>query len=145
MLISLLSGSIIAAKLPQEATTLSKYTTFTPNIKNKTLAETGVLVYAKGKAPYTTSEFKLDFFGNDRYELLVLLCDNQIKVKDDFYIPLSQQEIADIAHYSKLKTNRLLNELMDAGFLAYFNGKRGKYVITERGHKALHLMQKNNV
>lgn len=50
-------------------------------------------------------EFTLEFFSNDRYDILKLLCDNQIKVKDDFYVPLSQQEIADIAHFSKLKTN----------------------------------------
>lgn len=89
-------------------------------------------------------EFNLEYFSNERYDILKLLCDNQIKVKDNFYIPLSQQEIADIAHYSKLKTNRILNELMDNGFLSYFNGKRGKYVITDKGHKVLYLIQKNN-
>ena len=89
-------------------------------------------------------EFKLSFFANNRYDILKLLCDNQVKVKDDFYVPLSQQEIADIAHFSKLKTNKLLNDLIDGGFVEYFNGKRGKYAITEKGHKALQLMQKNN-
>ena len=44
-------------------------------------------------------EFTLEFFSNDRYDILKLLCHNQIKVKDDFYVPLSQQEIADIAHF----------------------------------------------
>ena len=89
-------------------------------------------------------EFKLSFFANNRYDILKLLCDNQVKVKNDFYVPLSQQEIADIAHFSKLKTNKLLNDLIDGGFVVYFNGKRGKYAITEKGYKALQLMQKNN-
>lgn len=89
-------------------------------------------------------EFVLEFFGNDRYLILKLLSENQIKVKDDFYVPLSQQEIADIAHFSKLKTNKLLNELLDNGFVEYFQGKRGKYAITNKGHKVLFLMQKNN-
>ena len=43
-----------------------------------------------------------------------------------------------------MKTNKLLNELMDNGFITYFNGKRGKYAITDKGHKALQLIQKNN-
>ena len=90
-------------------------------------------------------EFSLEFFANDRYALLKMLLDNQIKVKDDFYVPLSQQEIADMIQFSKLKTNRLLNELKDNGFIDCFNGKRGKYVITEKGHKVLQLMQKMNV
>ena len=90
-------------------------------------------------------EFALEFFANDRYTILKLLLNNQIQVKDDFYVSLSQQEIADMAHFSKLKTNRLLNELMDEKFVQYYNGKRGKYSITDKGHKALRLMQKNNV
>lgn len=89
-------------------------------------------------------DFNLEFFSNERYDILKLLCDNQIKVKDDLYVPLSQQEIADIAHFSKLKTNMLLHELMDGGFITYFNGKRGKYVITDKGYKVLQLIQKNN-
>ena len=90
-------------------------------------------------------EFSLEFFGNDRYSLLVMLQNNQIKVKDDFYIPLSQQEIADMIQFSKLKTNKLLNELMSNGYVEFYNGKRGKYSITEKGHKVLLLMQKMNV
>lgn len=89
-------------------------------------------------------EFTLDFFGNERFYILKLLSNNQVKVKDDFYIPLSQQEIADIAHFSKLKTNKILNELISEGYVGYFNNKRGKYMITEKGIKALHLMQRNN-
>ena len=90
-------------------------------------------------------EFSLEFFANDRYALLKMLLDNQVKVKDDFYVPLSQQEIADMIQFSKLKTNRLLNELMSNGFVDFYNGKRGKYVITDKGQKALQLMQKMNV
>lgn len=87
-------------------------------------------------------EFTLEFFSNDRYKTIKLLCENQIKVKEDFYVPLSQQEIADMLHFSKFKTNKILNELIDGEFISYFNGKRGKYVITDKGHKVLELMQK---
>ena len=89
-------------------------------------------------------EFTLEFFSNDRYKILKLLYDNQIKVKDDFYAPLSQQEVADIAHFSKQKANKILNELIANRFVIYFNGKRGKYVVTDLGHKVIKLIQKNN-
>ena len=90
-------------------------------------------------------EFNLEFFSNDRYSILKLLFDNQVKIKNDSYVPLSQQEIADMAHFSKVKTNKLLNELIDNGFISFFNGKRGKYAITNEGYKVLQLIQKNNV
>ena len=59
----------------------------------------------------------LEMFANDRYTILKLLKENQIKIKEETYASLSQQEIADLAHKSKLKTNRILNELIEAGFL----------------------------
>lgn len=84
----------------------------------------------------------LEFFSNDRYRILKLLSENQVKVKDVSYVSLSQQEIADMAHFSKLKTNKLLNELIDDGYIGLFNGKRGKYMLTEKGLKVLRIIQK---
>ena len=83
----------------------------------------------------------LEFFSNDRYRILKLLSENQVKVKEVSYVSLSQQEIADMAHFSKLKTNKLLNELIDDGYIGLFNGKRGKYMLTEKGLKVLHIIQ----
>ena len=89
-------------------------------------------------------EFKLDFFANDAYDILKLLHDNQIKVKEAVYVPLSQQELADMAHFSKLKTNKLLNALIEAGYVVCFEGRRGKYAITDKGYKVIALMQQVN-
>jgi predicted transcriptional regulator len=87
-------------------------------------------------------ESTLEFFSNDRYSILKLLSENQVKIKEACYVTLSQQEIADMAHFSKLKTNKLLNELIQDGYVGLFNGKRGKYMLTEKGQKALHIIQK---
>ena len=85
----------------------------------------------------------LSFFGNDRYTILKILWDNQVTVGDGRFSPLSQQEIADIADCSKLKANRVLNELIDAGYVDSFHGKRGKYAITEKGYSVLDLMSRD--
>ncbi|RHN00129.1 hypothetical protein [Dielma fastidiosa] len=90
-------------------------------------------------------QFTLEYFANERYELLKLLCDNQVKVKDSFYVTLSQQEIADIAHISKLKANKIINELIEQDCLYLYNNKRGKYALTEKGLKVLQLIQRNNM
>ena len=87
-------------------------------------------------------DFTLEFFSNDRYSILKLLSENQVTIKESSYVTLSQQEIADMAHFSKLKTNKLLNELIQDGYVGLFNGKRGKYMLTEKGLKALHTIQK---
>lgn len=50
-------------------------------------------------------------FTNDKYKLLKFLYDNQIKIKNNKYIALSQQEIADSLHFSKNKTNNIIQEL----------------------------------
>lgn len=90
-------------------------------------------------------EFTLEPFANDRFKVLKSLQDNQIEVKGQYYIALSQQEIADINHMSKLKTNRIIRELMDGHFLINYQNKRSKYEITEQGYKVLRLIQKKNV
>lgn len=90
-------------------------------------------------------EFTLEAFANDTFKLLKSLKDHQVEVKGDFYIPLSQQEIADINQMSKLKTNRLLRELISGHYVEVYRNTRGKYVITEKGQKVLFLFQKKNV
>ena len=87
--------------------------------------------------------FNLEYFGNDNYKVLKFLYDNQIQVKDKYYIILSQQEIADMVQFSKLKTNGILQELREKGFIANYENKRRKYVITDMGYKVIELMSKN--
>lgn len=83
----------------------------------------------------------LELFANDRYEVLRILSENQITIKEESYVPLSQQEIADLAHYSKLKTNKIINELKDYGCVVPFQGKKGKYALTETGRKVVYAIQ----
>ena len=87
----------------------------------------------------------LEFFANERFEILILLKENEIKVKEDEYVPLSQQEIADMAHFSKLKTNKILNELIDLDYVVPYMNKRGKYALTERGNKLIELFKNTNI
>ena len=94
--------------------------------------------------------FNLEYFANDNYKVLKFLYDNQIQVKDKYYIVLSQQEIADMVqfsklktNFSKLKTNGTLQELREKGFIDNYENKRRKYVITDIGYKVIELINKN--
>lgn len=84
---------------------------------------------------------KLEQFANDKYKILKIVFDNEIKVNKDTYTNLNQQEIADIAKFSKKKVNILVNELINDGFLEKFNDLRGKYKLTAEGEKVVNLMQ----
>ena len=86
--------------------------------------------------------FNLEYFGNDNYKVLKFLYDNQIQVKDKYYIVLSQQEIADMVNFSKLKTNGIIQDLREKGFIDNYENKRRKYVITDIGYKVIELMSK---
>lgn len=80
----------------------------------------------------------LDIFMNDRYLILKLLNENMIKIKEEVYVYLNQQEIADLAHFSKQKTNRILNELITQGYI--YTHMRGKYSITELGERVIQIV-----
>lgn len=89
--------------------------------------------------------FQLEYFGNDKYKVLKILGNNQIEINGENYVPLSQQEIADIAHFSKLKTNKIINELIDVGCVEVFQNKRGKYKLTKRANIIIKYMQNSLV
>ena len=73
-------------------------------------------------------------FTNDKYKILKFLFDNQI---------LSQQEIADSLHFSKNKTNKIIQELKKDNFIDNFNNTKGKYIITENGCNAIRVIDNN--
>lgn len=83
----------------------------------------------------------LILFANKKYKLLKFMYDNQIKVKEDKYISMAQQEMADMLHTAKLKVNLTIKEFKECGFIENYKGKRGKYVFTDKGIKVLRLFE----
>ena len=81
-------------------------------------------------------------FTNDKYKLLKFLYDNQIEIKNNKYIALSQQEIADSLHFSKNKTNKIMQELKKDNFIDTFNNIKGKYIISDKVNKVISVIEK---
>jgi hypothetical protein len=86
--------------------------------------------------------FNLELFTNDCYKLLKFFYDNQIEVKDNYYVALSQQEIADILHFSKQKTNNIIRLLKENDYLSAYQNMRGKYMITNKGYKVIEIIER---
>lgn len=84
---------------------------------------------------------KLTEFANDLYFVLQTLYTHQVKVGDDTYVPLTQQEIADIIGISRVKLNHLLNELIEKGYVQMHHGMRGKYLLTSRGLSVVEIFE----
>ena len=81
-------------------------------------------------------------FTNDKYKLLKFLYDNQIEIKNNKYIALSQQEIADSLHFSKNKTNKIMQELKKDNFIDTFKNTKGKYIVSGKGNKVIEIIEK---
>ena len=81
-------------------------------------------------------------FTNDKYKLLKFLYDNQIEIKNNKYIALSQQEIADSLHFSKNKTNKIMQELKKDDFIDTFKNTKGKYIVSDKGNKAISIIER---
>ena len=88
-------------------------------------------------------EFTLEYFANDRYRVLSYLSTQQVEVSNQMVVVMTQQELADNLHMSKLKVNEIMVGLVDGGFVDV--PKRGRYRLTEKGVKVLRLIQKKNV
>ena len=81
-------------------------------------------------------------FTNDKYKILKFLYDNQIEIKNKKYVALSQQEIADSLHFSKNKTNKIIQELKKDNFIDSYNNTKGKYIITDKGNKVIGVIER---
>ena len=81
-------------------------------------------------------------FTNDKYKLLKFLFDNQIKIKNNKYIALSQQEIADSLHFFKNKVNKIMQELKKDNFIDTFKNTKGKYIVSDKGNKVIEIIEK---
>jgi len=65
------------------------------------------------------------------------MSERQIDVAGNTYVPLSQQQIADITEISKKTVNMIIKELKDNGYIEYKGTTRGKYFLTEKANKEL--------
>ena len=81
-------------------------------------------------------------FTNGKYKILKFLYDNQIEIKNNKYVTLSQQEIADSLHFSKNKTNKIIQELKKDNFIDSYNNTKGKYIITDKGNKVIGVIER---
>lgn len=85
-----------------------------------------------------------EFFVNDKYRVLECMANRQISVKNEQVIKLSQQDIADILHFTKTKVNSIVNELKDNGYIVQLSA-RGKYSLTEKANAELKKMGSQEV
>lgn len=83
----------------------------------------------------------LEIFTNDKYKLLKWIDDNEVQYRKNKYLSASQQEIADALHYSKSKTNKYINELIQLNYLKRLK-KRGKYALTKQGQESIKIIEK---
>jgi len=80
-----------------------------------------------------------EFFVNDKYKVLECMANRQIPVNNAQIIKLSQQEIADMLHFTKTKVNVIIGELKTNGYLVQLSA-RGKYSLTEKANAELKKM-----
>lgn len=81
-----------------------------------------------------------EFFVNDKYRVLECMANRQISVNNEQVVKLSQQEIADILHFTKTKVNTIIGELKSNGYIVQIS-PRGKYTLTEKANSEFKKMQ----
>lgn len=72
------------------------------------------------------------------------MAERQITVNGQQVIKLSQQEIAEIVRFSKVKVNNIISELKLDGYLEQISA-RGKYLLTTKAKSALAEIQNGGI
>ena len=85
----------------------------------------------------------LEFFTNERYQVLKCMADQQVPDRSSklSIIPLSQMQIAGIVGLSKAKVNAIIGELKGQGYITQKNRIRGTYLLTDKALSMLSEIQ----
>ena len=75
-------------------------------------------------------------FVNEKTKILLVLKEKQVEIDGKMVCPLNQQEIASLIECGKVKTNQLMKELIEEGYIQMVHAK-GRYFILEKGHQLL--------
>lgn len=78
-------------------------------------------------------------FVNEKTKVLLIIRDNQLRIKDKNICPLNQQEIAGLVPCGKLKVNQIIKKLVQEGYVKMVHAK-GRYFITNKGYELLEKM-----
>lgn len=78
-------------------------------------------------------------FVNEKTKILLVLKEKQIEIDGKKVCPLNQQEIATLIDCGKVKTNQLMKELNEEGYIQMAHAK-GRYIILGKGYELLEKM-----
>ena len=81
-------------------------------------------------------------FGNDKFVVLKMLYDRQMPYKKQKYASLTQQELADLCHFSKSKCVAIVKWLIENNFVIHYLDMKNKYQITDAGLSVIKMMKK---
>ncbi len=80
-----------------------------------------------------------EFFVNDKYRVLECMANRQIPVNNEQIVKLSQQEIANILHFTKTKINTIISDLKTNEYIIQLS-TQGKYSLTNNANAELGKM-----
>lgn len=81
----------------------------------------------------------ISFFMNDKWKIIKVIYDNQMEIEGQKVCPLNQQEIANLAFCSKVKTNQTINEMINQNYIKPTRLK-GRYKLQEKGNEILEFV-----
>ena len=84
---------------------------------------------------------RLNYFSNDKYKLLKYLIDNTYKNDGEVYYQGNQQDLANNVHYSKQKTNFLMQDLCNDGFVLLIDKYHSIYRINKISIQVVKVME----
>ena len=78
-------------------------------------------------------------FVNEKTKILLVLREKQVEIDGKMVCPLNQQEIASLIECGKVKTNQLIKELIEEGYIEMVHAK-GRYMLLEKADIVLKMM-----
>ena len=75
----------------------------------------------------------LKYFIKDKYSIIKIMIENEVKLKGKMVVPLTQDDLAELTGFSKAKVNDAVRDFIDKGYINFVSS--GIYTVSALSKK----------
>jgi len=86
----------------------------------------------------------IDKMTTDYYKVLKILYDNQVKLKESKFVPLTQVEVSEKLGVSKTKVHFIFKDLQENILIYPYQSGRGRYCLSDKAKVIIEKIEELN-
>lgn len=81
----------------------------------------------------------LQYFIKDKYCVIKVMIENEVKLKGKIVVPLTQDDLAELTGFSKAKVNEIVRDFINKGYIGFVSS--GIYTVSASAKKVYKYLE----